>query len=122
MAEITASQHENNNKDNDDDNTLLPKDRLKRFFTTVPVLSLIVGGALLTAEVTVIVLVLTAPSLVGVTEDAALTPVQRGVLGGTSIILLIEAVLFGVIDIGIYMQYFIHLHSIIIVLDSIYSL
>lgn len=92
-----SSEHE----DNSVDNSLLPKDRLKRFFLTVPILSLIVGGTLLLAEVTVIVLVLTVPAAVGVTEDVALTSVQRGVLGGVSIVMLIEAVLFGVIDIGI---------------------
>ena len=89
-----SSEHE----DNSVDNSLLPKDRLKRFFLTVPILSLIVGGTLLLAEVTVIVLVLTVPAAVGVTEDVALT---SGVLGGVSIVMLIEAVLFGVIDIGI---------------------
>lgn len=61
------------------------------------------GGTLLLAEVTVIVLMLAVPRSVGVPEHAVLTSVQRGILGGVSIILLIEAVLYGVTDIGIYM-------------------
>ena len=86
--------------DERDSHELLPKERLKRFFIAAPLLSLIVGGALLIAEVTIIVLLLAAPSRVGISEELALTKTQRGVLGGVSIIMLIEAVAFGVIDIG----------------------
>ena len=84
----------------EDSSSLMPKDELKRFFLGAPILSLSVGGALLVIEVTVIVLVLAAPATVGVTEDVALTPAQRGVLGGVSILMLIEAVLCGIVDIG----------------------
>jgi hypothetical protein len=83
-----------------DDRDLLPKEKLKRFFLGIPIVSLLVGGALLIAEVVVIILVLVSPETVGISEEAALSRVQRGVLGGVSIVMLIEAVLFGTIDIG----------------------
>ena len=80
--------------------SLLPQERLKRFFLAAPFLSLLVGGALLVVEVIIIVLVLATPSRVGISDDVALTKGQRAVLGAVSIIMLIEAVAFGVIDIG----------------------
>ena len=100
MGDVTQQPSADASSTNEEGHSLLPKDRLKRFFLAVPVLSLLVGGALLTTEVTVIVLVLVAPTTVGISEELALTRAQRGVLGGVSIIMLIEAIIFGVIDIG----------------------
>ena len=85
---------------NEEGHSLLPQERLKRFFLAVPLLSFLVGGALLLVEVTVIVLVLVAPTTVGITEELALSEAQRGVLGAVSVVMLIEAVAFGIIDIG----------------------
>ena len=48
---------------------------------------------------------LAAPRTVGISEDAALTRAQRGVLGAVSVLMLVEAVLLGIIDIGIHVQY-----------------
>ena len=84
----------------DEGGSLLPQERLKRFFLAVPLLSLLVGGALLVAEVIIIVLMLVTPAMLGVSEELALTATQRGVLGGVSILMLIEAAAFGIIDIG----------------------
>ena len=88
--------------DGQDNTSLLPHERLKSFFLGVPILSILVGGAVLIAEVVIIILVLAVPETVGLAEDVALTRAQRGVLGGVSIVMLIEAVIFGVIDIGIH--------------------
>ena len=96
MTDVSGDSTQGSTNDRD----LLPKERLRRFFLGIPIISLLVGGALFIAEVTVIVLVLASPETVGISEDAALSRVQRGVLGGVSIVMLIEAVLFGTIDIG----------------------
>ena len=87
-------------KKEDEEHSLLPRERLRRFFLAVPLLSLLVGGALFLTEVTVIVLVLASPTTVGISEELALTEAQRAVLGAVSVVMLIEAVIFGVIDIG----------------------
>ena len=53
---------------------------------------------------------LAAPRTVGISEDAALTRAQRGVLGAVSVLMLVEAVLLGIIDIGIHVQCTVHVH------------
>lgn len=87
--------------ESDGGSDLLPKEKLRRFFMGVPILSLIVGAILLIAEVTIIVLVLAAPGAVGISEELQLTRAQRGVLGGISVLMVIEAVALGLVDIGI---------------------
>lgn len=74
--------------------------RVKRFFLGLPILSIIVGGALLLAEVIIITLVLAAPDVVGIVEDVQLTNAQRGVLGAVSVVMVVEAFLLGTIDTG----------------------
>ena len=87
--------------DGQDHTSLLTHKRLKKFYILgVPILSLLVGGALLLIEVVIIILVLADPEALGIAEDVALTAAQRGVLGAVSIVMLIEAVILGVIDIG----------------------
>ena len=99
MTDVTTQPSTENDGGSDKD--LLPQEKLKRFFMGVPILSLIVGSILLIAEVTIIVLVLVAPGTVGISEDLQLTRTQRGVLGGISVLMVIEAVVLGVVDIGI---------------------
>ena len=95
------SPHAPDNFTDDRDDTLLPATRkLRNFFLGIPIISLVVGGVLLIAEVAIIILVLAAPRTVGISEDAALTRAQRGVLGAVSVLMLVEAVLLGIIDIG----------------------
>ena len=111
MSDISQqSPPEHTPATNEEGHSLLPQERLKRLFLAVPLLSLLVGGALLLTEVTVIVLVLVAPTTVGISEELALTKAQRGVLGAVSIIMLIEAVVFGIIDIGIYVTIIVRMY------------
>ena len=74
--------------------------RVRRFFLGLPILSIIVGGALLLAEVIIITLVLAAPDVVGIAEDVQLSSAQRGVLGAVSVVMVVEAFLLGTIDTG----------------------
>lgn len=74
--------------------------RVQRFFLGLPILSIIVGGALLLAEVIIITLVLAAPDVVGIAERDQLTTAQRAVLGVVSVVTVVEAFLLGTIDTG----------------------
>ncbi len=74
--------------------------RVKRFLLHLPMISILVGGALFLAEVTLIVIVLSAPGALGISDDIALLPEQRYLLGSVTIVMLIEAFLLGIIDTG----------------------
>ena len=78
------------------------QNKIQKFLLTEPLLSLLVGGTLLVIEVTAIILLLVSPTTVGISDENALTETQRTVLGVVTIIMLVEAMAFGSIDIGMY--------------------
>lgn len=73
----------------------------RRFLYHVPIISIIVGGALFLAEVAVIAMVLASPSTLGISDAVALKSEQRYLLGAVTIVMLVEAFLLGVIDTGV---------------------
>ena len=87
------------NKEEEEDSL---QNKIQKFLLTEPLLSLLVGGTLLVIEVTAIILLLVSPTMVGISDENALTETQRTVLGVVTIIMLVEAMAFGSIDIGMY--------------------
>jgi hypothetical protein len=85
-----------------------PQESVKKFLVATPLISLLVGGALLVTEVTVIVLILVSPRQVGVAEEDELEKEQRAVLGAVSVLMLVEAMALGSINIGTRCTTYIH--------------
>ena len=79
----------------------LARDRVRHYPLALPIIvSLLVGAALLLAEVVIILLVLAFPGVVGIKDDIQLTGAQRAVLGAVSLVVVAEAFLVGTIDTG----------------------
>ena len=78
----------------------LARVRVRNYPLAFPIVSLLVGAALLLAEVVIILLVLAFPEVVGIKDGTQLTGSQRAVLGAVSLVVMAEAFLVGTIDTG----------------------
>ncbi len=78
-----------------------PEKKIRKLLLLTPILSILVGGGLFVAEVTLIAVVLSSPGTLGINDDIALSSAQRYVLGAITIVMLVEAFLLGTIDTGV---------------------